>query len=93
MSALGQEKILGQLEGEDEREKVDLILHPAGESPGTLEVRSLRWGPGVGWYVQKTISLDPGQVSRLAETLRTLPRRRESGRHGDKIIPFPRKSK
>lgn len=91
MSAIGQQKLLGQLEGENEKDKVDLILHRTGERSGSVEVRSLRWGPGVGWYVQKTITLPPSQMSRLALLLRRFSRASDSRSSKPKIIPFPKK--
>jgi hypothetical protein len=89
MSVAGQQRILGQLEGENEQEKVELVLHHTAEGPASLEVRSLRWGPGIGWYVQKTISLDSAQVHRLEHLLRRssiVSRKRE---RSGKVIPFP----
>jgi hypothetical protein len=89
MSVIGQQRVLGQLEGENEQEKVELVLHHTAEGSASLEVRSLRWGPGIGWYVQKTINLDPAQVHRLDHLLRRSSIiRRKSGNSG-KVIPFP----
>jgi hypothetical protein len=89
MSAAGQQKLLGQLEGENEQEKVELVLHHTAEGSATLEVRSLRWGPGIGWYVQKTIALDPAQVHRLDHLLRRSSIVRRKQGTGGKVIPFP----
>lgn len=89
MSVTGQQRVLGQLEGGNEKEKVELVLHHAAEGSASLEVRSLRWGPGIGWYVQKTIVLDPAQVHRLDRLLRrSFVVRRKEGNSG-KITPFP----
>jgi hypothetical protein len=89
MSVAGQHKILGRLEGENEQEKVELVLHHTVEGSASLEVRSLRWGPGIGWYVQKRISLDPAQVQRLDQLLhrsRIVSRKTEKS---GKVIRFP----
>jgi hypothetical protein len=89
MSVTGQQRVLGQLEGENEQEKVELVLHHTAEGYASLEVRSLRWGPGIGWYVQKTINLDPAQVHRLDHLLRRSSVVRQKGGNCGKVIPFP----
>jgi hypothetical protein len=89
MSLTGQQRILGQLEGENEKEKVELVLHHTAEGSASLEVRSLRWGSGIGWYVQKTINLDPAQVHRLDHLLRRSSIVRRKRGIGGKVIAFP----
>jgi hypothetical protein len=91
MSVRGQQRVLGQLEGENEKEKVELALHQTGEEPAGLEVRSLRWGQGIGWYVQKTIVLDPAQVQQLNYLLRRSSITGRKTVNGGKVIPFPPK--
>jgi len=93
MSAIRQQRVLGQLEGENEEEKVELILHRTSEGSASLEVRSLHLGQGVGWYVQKTITLAPSQVSRLALLLRRFSRDSTTMNNPAKILPFPEKSR
>jgi hypothetical protein len=89
MSVRGQQSVLGQLEGENQKEKVELILRQTAEGQAGLEVRSLRWGQGVGWYVQKTIILDPTQVQRLDRLLRRASIVSRKGGKSGKVIPFP----
>jgi hypothetical protein len=89
MSVIGQQRVLGQLEGENEKEKVELILHQTREGSASLEVRSLRWGHGVGWYAQKTITLAPAQVQRLDHLLRRFSIISRKGGNGGNVIPFP----
>jgi hypothetical protein len=48
MSAIGQPRVLAQLQGENEKEKVELLVRQKGEGSAALEVRSLRWGQGIG---------------------------------------------
>jgi hypothetical protein len=86
---MGQQRVLGQLEGETEKEKVELILRHTAEGSAVLEVRSLRWGQGIGWYAQKTIVLAPSQVSRLALLLRRFSAGSRIKTGKGKVIPFP----
>jgi len=91
MSAIKQPKFLAQLDGESTKEKIELVLRHTGERGPALEVRSLRWGQGVGWYTQKTIVLDPGQVMRLASLLRRAALTGQTRTGGRKILTFPTK--
>ena len=91
MSAIKQPKVLAQLDGENTKEKIDLVLRHTEEGSMALEVRSLRWGQGVGWYTQKTIVLDPGQVKRLASLLRRAALTGQTRTGGGKILTFPTK--
>ena len=91
MSAIKQPKFLAQLDGESTKEKIELVLRHTGERGPGLEVRSLRWGQGIGWYTQKTIVLDPGQVRRLASLLRRTALTRHTRTGGRKILTFPTK--
>jgi hypothetical protein len=68
MSGSKQQKVLARLEGENVEEKIEVIARH--ESPPFLEIRSLRWGRGIGWYVQKTITLDATQAKMLMHVLR-----------------------
>lgn len=89
MSAIEEQRVLAQLEGENLEEKIELIVRQTGQGSSTLEIRSLHWGDGVGWYVQKTINLAPTQVSRLAHLLHRSSIIAPKKPRGGKIIPFP----
>jgi len=91
MSAIKQPKVLAQLDGENAKEKIELVLRHTEEDSTALEVLSLRWGQGIGWYTQKTIALDPSQVRRLASLLRRAALRGQSRTGGGKILTFPTK--
>jgi hypothetical protein len=52
---------------EDRRIEVQVILGPDGQRQVILQ--DLSHGPGVGWYVQKTIRLDREQVDALLREL------------------------
>ena len=68
MSSSKEQKVLGRLEGENVEEKIEVIAR--SENPPVLEIRSLRWGRGIGWYVQKTIALNATQAKTLMCALR-----------------------
>jgi len=89
MSAIEQPKVLAQLDGENAMEKIELVLRETEEGSTALEVRSQRWGQGVGWYTQKTIVLDPIQVRRLGSLLRRAALTGQTPRRGRKILSFP----
>ena len=62
------QRLLGELPGASAQEKVEVWSRSAEE--GTLlELIEYRWGSGLGWYVQKRISLDSGQVEALRSLL------------------------
>jgi hypothetical protein len=87
MSGSKQQKVLARLEGENVEEKIEIIAQE--ESSPLLEIRSLRWGRGIGWYVQKTITLDPVQVKVLTHVLRrsAVVSAKKTGKGN--VIPFP----
>jgi len=91
MLVIKQAKVLAQLDGENAKEKIELVLRHTEEGSTALEVRSLRWGQGIGWYTQKTIVLDPSQKRRLASLLRRAALRGQSRTGGGKILTFPTK--
>ncbi len=91
MLAIKQPKVLAQPDGEHTKEKIDLVLRHTEEGSMALEVRSLRWGQGIGWYTQKTIVLNPGQVRRLASLLRRAALTGQTRTGGRKILTFPTK--
>jgi hypothetical protein len=87
MSSTKQQKVLARLEGENVEEKIEVI---AGEdNPPFLEIRSLRWGRGIGWYVQKTIRLDQSQVQMLTRALRRSAVVSATKNRNGNLIQFP----
>lgn len=76
MAVSKEQVFLGELDSENHEEKIELVLH-RGDQGSNLQVRSLRWGEGIGWFVQKTITLDSTQVKDLGRLLRQTP----SGSH------------
>lgn len=87
MSGGKQQKVLARLESENIEEKIEVIASDDG--PRFLEIRSLRWGRGIGWYVQKTITVDAIQAKTLMHTLRrsVIMSAKKTGKGN--VIPFP----
>lgn len=57
-----------------------------------VELRDLTWANGIGWYRQKTLSLDVSAADALLKSLGQARRRlnrREPERDACKVIPFP----
>jgi len=90
------ERVIGVLDGKNESEKVEVLLHSEKGEAGSLHLRLLSWGEGIGWYPQKTIELDCRSLAGLqnlckkAEAYLKSERKRTPGSSG-KIIPFPTK--
>jgi hypothetical protein len=87
MSGSKRQKVLARLEGENVEEKIEVIARE--DNPPFLEIRSLRWGRGIGWYVQKTIPLDPTQVKMLTHVLRRSAIMSGTKNSKGNVIPFP----
>lgn len=61
----GHELVLGDQIDETETEGIEVAMVCEG-SCRRLEVRLIRWGPGIGWYVQKRISFGSGGDCRFS---------------------------
>lgn len=60
---------IGVLEGRDGTERLEILLDRGRGSGGQLHFRLLCWGEGIGWYPQKTVELDAGQIEGLQSLL------------------------
>lgn len=60
--------ILGGQFNEDGTTRLEVAL-VASQGKTRLELRLLGWGEGIGWYVQKSIQLDPLQIRALKQIL------------------------
>src|SRR5919109_1403994 len=87
MSAI-EGRTLAQFDGENEKEKVDVVLRQTREVSAVLEVRSMRWGQGIGWDAQKKLTLSPGQAIRLAHLLRRFSSAAQVRRGRPKVVPL-----
>lgn len=88
MSGTSQKIVLAELEAEKPEEKIELVLSQR-EKGSSLQVRSLRWGQGIGWFVHKTITLDPTQVKTLARLLRRSEIDNDGSKAKGKVIVLP----
>jgi hypothetical protein len=79
------------------QERADTVLEVAlihdGEMEPRVELRSLIWGTGLGWYRRQTLTMDGATARDLIRSL-SQARRRMGGvsEFGCKVIPFPRPS-
>lgn len=89
MQATDKRTARSHLEHEAGNERIDAVLRGVEGGAPVVEIRSLRWGRGVGWYVQKTIRLRPQQAARLARTLRRLALAEKRHAARGKVVPFP----
>lgn len=65
-------RLLGELPATSGQEKVEVWSRTDEGGTTLLELVEYRWGSGLGWYVQKRVSLDPDQVRLLTGLLATL---------------------
>jgi hypothetical protein len=88
------EIFLGELPGETAEDKIEVTLRMRPDGSQELELTQLAWGTGVGWFVQKTMTLDGAQMQQLKSLLtgvRTAKVSRKARREGEpgRVIPFP----
>ena len=56
---------LGELSGSSSQDKIEVWSRETEDGSGALELVEYSWGSGIGWYVQKRVRLDAGQVEAL----------------------------
>lgn len=83
--------IVGILKGREGTERVEILL---SQGEGKFSLCFLSWGEGIGWYPQKTIRLDYGQLRTLRIVLKRAERLLESKKRAKrqtrgKVLPFP----
>jgi len=61
--------LLGALPSTDRPEKIEVQSRVAADGSTLLELVEYSWGSGLGWYVQKRVTLDAGQVDGLRALL------------------------
>jgi hypothetical protein len=60
---------LGDLVGSSSQDKIEVWSRELEDGSGALELVEYSWGSGIGWYVQKLVRLDAGQVEALRAIL------------------------
>ena len=86
---MSHEQILSTITADNEHSRLQVALSCDAAGEQTLELRQQSWGKGVGWYRQHTLQLGPAEAEALLQTLRTRAWRKNPGRSGGKVIPFP----
>jgi hypothetical protein len=74
--------------------EVALVHHTAGSIE--VELRTMIWGDGLGWYRQSTLTLDQASARKLLGALSSVRHRldtsgaaRKWNQEDTKVIPFP----
>jgi len=60
---------LGDLPDSSSQSKIEIWTRPGDQGASVLELVEYSWGSGLGWYVQKRLRLDAGQVDALKSLL------------------------
>lgn len=96
MGIVSSEVLVQSIKGERDDQIIEVVVVEEDKNI-RYEIRLLSFGEGIGWYVQKTLPLDPTQARALAETLsrktnhfRKEPIREEKIRGEGKVINFPK---
>ena len=64
-------EVLGELTSPSRPEKIEVSSRVAEDGSTLLELVEYSWGSGLGWYVQKRLTLDAAQVEALRSLLGT----------------------
>src|SRR5262245_20990975 len=75
---------------------LEIALVHVGDGATNIELRSLLWGHGLGWYRQHTLQLDGTAARRLIQALGIVQRREErqaTAALTHNILPFPRRQR
>ena len=72
---------------------LEIVMIHGADGVTNVELRSLVWGNGLGWYRQHTLQLDGATARNLIQALGVVQRRVEH--HGidamtRRVLPFPR---
>lgn len=86
---MSHEQTLSTITADNEYSRLQVVLSCDAVGEQTLELRRQSWGKGVGWYRQHTLQLSLTEAEALLQTLRTRAWRKNPGRSGGKVIPFP----
>ncbi len=77
---------------QDEDTVLEVAMTYDAANRACVELRHLAWANGIGWYRQKTLSLDASAAEALLKSLGQVRRRlnpREPAQADRKVIPFP----
>jgi hypothetical protein len=92
-----REEIIATIPQADGEAMLEVALMHDGAGRAMVELRSLVWGSGLGWYRQQTLTVDGTTASNLLcrlssvrHRLRTKSDRRQRNER-DNILPFARR--
>lgn len=84
---------IGAIQGRTPQEQLEVVLQQNGDGRWGLTLVAQSWGDGIGWYPQKTITLDASQIEplqRMLAVVQGVTRRTQSRWDRDsEIPPFP----
>ena len=86
------EEILARIPQETPDHILEVALLRDRAGTRRIELRSLLWGAGLGWYCQSTLRLERAAARALLRTLGHVQTRLgpgESSGQGRNVIPFP----
>jgi len=87
------ETIIASIPQEQDDTVLEVALIHDGATEPRVELRSLIWGTGLGWYRRQTLTMDGATARDLIRSLTQAHRRMGgSAEFGRKVIPFPRPS-
>jgi hypothetical protein len=87
------EVVLATIPQTKEDTVLEIVMLNGSDDTTSIELRSLAWGNGMGWYRQHTLQLDGTTARHLIQALGVVQRHVEH--QGDdalvrRILPFPR---
>jgi hypothetical protein len=86
------EVVLATIPQRSDNTMLELVMLPGADGSTNIELRSLAWGSGLGWYRQHTLQLDGAAAHHLIQALGVVERRVERQDRdllGRKVLPFP----
>jgi hypothetical protein len=90
------EEIIATIPQESQDLMLEVALVHSGMGGSVVELRSLVWGTGLGWYRQSTLRLDKTAAQKLLSALGSVRRcldpakpSMDSPRHEARVLPFP----
>src|SRR5688500_5245436 len=88
-----REEIIATIPQVDGKAMLEVALMHDGAGKTMVELRSLVWGSGLGWYRQQTLTVDGTTASNLLCRLSSVRHRlrpKSERRQWNNIIPFSR---
>jgi hypothetical protein len=89
-----KEEVLATIPQRSSDTVLEVVMMHDAIGATTVELRSLAWGNGLGWYRQHTLRLDGTTARELIQALGVVQRRVEHQAveaFAHKILPFPRR--